>query len=185
MTPYEYIQKHGEGWTIIHDKKAVLPVIAVHYKNDEIVFITVDGDVTLGMDDFEIFFGKFQVNLSTGALMGLDEGAAVPKTTTATGKEAAGKGPWGIVFSNKVFKKNSFWLFDDGQEEFLIKLAPETESPKDERVQKITLKDFKEHEDVMFIRSYEDLVSEGGKPERKAPSEPEAEELDDELMGLV
>lgn len=70
---------------------------------------------------------------------------------------ASAPGDLHIERTDKQYAKQSFWRFRDGDTDFIFIAEPGTDTPNDERVQKITRDAFHELKRTMLVRTYADI----------------------------
>ena len=86
---------------------------------------------------------------------------AAPAKATAAPAKAAEPAPvtgeYGIERTDKQYVKQSFWRFRDAGADFLFIVEPNTDTPRDERVQKITRDEFYELRKSVAVVTYAQL----------------------------
>ena len=105
------------------------------------------------------------------------KGPAAPETQHVVAPEAGGV--YDIEWTDKTFKSNSFWHYDDGTYEFVFQIDPETDLPKaTKKVVKIKRDEFMSMKKETDVLTVDEIMNADPLP---AP-EGEVEEEDEDLI---
>lgn len=83
--------------------------------------------------------------------------AAPSKAPSKAPERAPTTGEYEIERTDKQYVKQSFWRFRDSGADFLFIVEPNTDTPRDERVQKITRDEFYELRKTVAVVAYAQL----------------------------
>lgn len=105
------------------------------------------------------------------------EAAAPAQAPRAAAPAPVLSGEYGIERTDKQYVKQSFWRFRDAGADFLFIVEPNTDTPRDERVQKITRDEFYELRKSVAVVNYASLfdatVTASGDAEAPQGDEPD------------
>lgn len=159
--------------------------------------VTLDGKPTM-MADMAVLFPCGMVVShwqsyafeSTEAWLDSNPGKGSPAQQTKTAEPAKTKAPaepqgdgagvYAITFSEKPYKSNSWWHYDDGEYEFLFQVDGGEAIPKaTKKCEKIKRVDFQELKKTLDVLTVEDILDADPLPAPEVEEEDEDDDLDD------